>query len=76
MMATGGVTLTIRSRELEKQRVDPEQLSVGPLKTLGDLVRTLDEGDPFHSSIAGMGRAASVAAGPSYNPERGNPENG
>lgn len=66
-MATGGVTLTIRSRGLEKQRVDPEQLSVGPLKTLGD---------PFHSSIAGMGRAASVAAGPSYNPERGNPENG
>lgn len=49
MMAVGGVTLTIRSRGLEKQRMDTEQLSVGPLKTLGDLVRTLDEGDPFHS---------------------------
>lgn len=44
-MAAGGVTLTIRSRGLEQQRVDTEQLSVGPLKTLGDLVRTLDEGD-------------------------------
>lgn len=56
--------------------MDSEQQSVGPLKTLGDLVRTLDEVDPFQSSIAGMGKAASVAAGPSYNPERGNPENG
>lgn len=56
--------------------MDSEQLLVGPLKTLGDLVRTLDEVDPFHSSIAGMGKGASVAAGPSHNPERGNPENG
>lgn len=75
MMAAGGVTLTIRSRGLEQQRVDTEQLSVGPLKILSDLSGHWTR-VTFHSSITGMGRTASVAAGPSYNPERGNPENG